>query len=328
MDRLEELRDYISMTTIPKSWNLCYKSCLDTFNKDWISNFDFKEICKFYNLPEDFIHSLLETISLLKSDINLNFICYLFYYILYISDEAHDIWSWNCKGAFAKHGNYMINAISLLAGYSIHIKNMKNRNYDDYQIDMHKQNLYRNIMNDYIAIKGLKFRLMVWLSTFIKCNIIEVGRLQYNYHSTVDIPYLCNSKHHIELHIPGGKSLDIQSVQQSLLDAPKYIYSYFGLDTSKELEFYVQSWLFSPELKYFLNEGSNILNFQKLFDTVEYTENLEDFMLFVFNISDIPKDFSVLSDKSSLQKNMKSYLLNGNTLHTGTAILKNEYINY
>ena len=51
-------------------------------------------------------------------------------------------------------------------------------------------------------------------------------------------------------------------------------------------------------------------------------------MLFVFNISDIPKDFSVLSDKSSLQKNMKSYLLNGNTLHTGTAILKNEYINY
>lgn len=322
MDNLENLQKYINIEYVPKSWSLCYQNALTYFRKDWLLGFDFKAICNFYNLPNSFTTSLLETVNLLKSDDKLNFICYLFYYILYFSNEAHDIWSWDFKNVFTTHGNYMIPAISLLAGQPIHEKNMNERNYDAYQIKKHKQNLYSNIMNDYNSINGLRFRHMVWLSIFMKCNIIEVGRLQYNYHPFADIKCLDNKKHHIELHIPSGNSLNIQDVKKSLADAPKYIYPYFELDLSKPLEFYVQSWLFSPELKYFLNDDSNILHFQKLFDIVQYHENLKDFMLFVFNTHDIPKDFSSLECKTSLQKNMKNYLLEGNKLHIGTAILK------
>lgn len=322
MENLESLQRYINIEYIPKSWSACYQNALNQFQKNWLSDFDFKSICHFYNLSNNFTDSLLETVDLLKFDDNLNFICYLLYYILYFSNESHDIWSWDFKTAFTTHGNYMIPAISLLAGEPLHIKNMNERNYDEYQIEKHKQNLYSNIMNDYNSIHGLRFRYMVWLSTFIKCNIIEIGRLQYNYHSFVDLDYLDNKKHSIELHIPGGRPLNIVEVKQSIKNAPKYIYPYFKLDYSKELEFYVISWLFSPELKYFLKEDSNILHFQKLFNIIEYHENLKDFMLFVFNTHDIPKDLSILECNTSLQSNIKSYLLDGNKLHIGTAILK------
>lgn len=322
MENLENLQRYINIEYVPKSWSTCYQDALNRFQKNWLSDFDFKAICHFYNLSNNFTNSLLEAVDLLKFDDNLNFICYLFYYILYFSNESHDIWSWDFKTVFTTHGNYMIPAISLLAGQPIHIKNMNERNYDDYQIEKHKQNLYSNIMNDYNSIHGLRFRHMVWLSTFIKCNIIEIGRLQYNYHSFVDLDYLDSKKHSIKLHIPGGRPLNIVEVKQSIKNAPKYIYPYFQLDYSKKLEFYVVSWLFSPELKYFLKEDSNILHFQKLFNIIEYHENLKDFMLFVFNTHDIPKSFSTLKCSTSLQKNMKSYLLEGNQLHIGTAILK------
>lgn len=269
MENLEILQRYINIDYIPKSWSICYQDALNNFKEDWLLNLDFKSICNFYNLSDNFMSSLLDTIDLLKADDNLNFICYLFYYILYFSNEAHDIWSWDYKNVFTTHGHHMISAISLLAGQPIHIKNMNERNYDKYQIEKHKQNLYSNITNDYNSIHGLRFRHMVWLSTFIKCNIIEIGRLQYNYHPFVDLNYLNSKKHSIELHIPGGRPLNIVEVKQSIKNAPKYIYPYFQLDYSKELEFYVSSWLFSPELKYFLKEDSNILHFQKLFNIIE-----------------------------------------------------------
>lgn len=217
----------------------------------------------------------------------------------------------------------MIPAISLLAGYSIHKKNMLERNYDDYQIDRHKQNLYNIITNDYNQVKGLRIRHMVWLSHFIKCDIIEVGRLQYNYHSIVDLDCLDTKKHHIELHIPGGRPLDMKEIENSFKNSRKYIYKYFNLAHNKELEYYVQSWLLSPELKYFLKGNSNILNFQKLFTVLKYKENLKDFVLFVFNLFDVPLDFTILETRTSLQKEMKKHLLEGKKLHIGIAILKN-----
>lgn len=324
MEKLEELQVYINMEYIPKSWTSCYQDALKTFHRDWILNFDFKSICNFYHLSDDFMQSLQEVIDLLKKDNRLNFICYLFYCILYFSNEAHDIWSWDYKNVFTNHGSHMIPAISLLAGHSIHMKNMKERNYNEYQIEKHKQNIYSNIMNDYKDIHGLRFRHMVWLSTFMKCNIIEIGRLQYNYQPNANLPFLSKNSYPIQLHIPGGKPLNIEDVKQSFKDAKKYIYLYFNLSPNKKLEYYCESWLFSPELKHFLNESSNILSFQKLFDIVEYQEDLKDFMLFVFNKHDIPKDFASLEADTSLQRNMKNYLLEGNKLHIGTAILKNE----
>lgn len=265
---------------------------------------------------------LLETIELLKNDDKLNFICYFLYYIVYFSDEASDIWSWESKNVFNTHGNNMIPAISLLAGHSIHKKNMKARNYDQYQINKHKQNLYRNIMNDFNEINGLRFRHLAWLSIFMKCDIIEIGRLQYNYHPNVALACLSDEKYHIELHIPGGTNLDIKDVKQSLNNASKYIYKYFNLEVNRKLEYYCESWLFSPELKYFLDEKSNILAFQKLFNIVEHHENLKDFMLFVFNTYTIPENFIDLETNTSLQKNMKRYLLKGKKLNIGVAILK------
>lgn len=55
MKELEQLQLYIGMNDIPKSWVTCYKNALDSFEKNWILNFDFEEICSFYQLPNHFI---------------------------------------------------------------------------------------------------------------------------------------------------------------------------------------------------------------------------------------------------------------------------------
>jgi len=51
---LEELQLYIGMNSIPKSWKICYKNARENFRKDWLADFDFKEILGFYNLQPNF----------------------------------------------------------------------------------------------------------------------------------------------------------------------------------------------------------------------------------------------------------------------------------
>lgn len=59
MEKLEELQLYIGMTTIPKSWISCYQDSLKKFKKDWILEFDFKEVCNFYGLPSNFLRTFI-----------------------------------------------------------------------------------------------------------------------------------------------------------------------------------------------------------------------------------------------------------------------------
>lgn len=55
MYKLEELQLYIGMKNIPKSWDTCFKNALSEFKKDWLSSFDTKSVCTFYNLPDNFM---------------------------------------------------------------------------------------------------------------------------------------------------------------------------------------------------------------------------------------------------------------------------------
>lgn len=71
-------------------------------------------------------------------------LCYLWHYILYIDDSGlyKDVWNWKeTKDLFKEVGNYMMPVIALLSGYEIHLKNMKNRKFDQEQIEEQIKNI-------------------------------------------------------------------------------------------------------------------------------------------------------------------------------------------
>ena len=83
---------------------------------------------------------------------------------------------------------------------------------------------------------------------------------------------------------------------------------------------YCQSWLLSPALKNILSGNSNILSFQKLFDIVETDEESMAVLDWVFPGFD--KVSGKLPENTSLQRNMKKYLLEGKKIGWTKGILR------
>lgn len=267
----------------------------------------------------------------LKRDENLNFICFIMYYILFKASlkDYNDIWSWkSTKETFKKHGSFMIPVIALLCGYEYHVKNMQERGYDEEQIVIQKLNINNTCLKDRKLhnIDGIRFTQMIWGSFFMKGNLIQIGRLQYeNDDNPVKImKYISENCKFIYIHIPKGENLNEEDVIDSFNNVDKYIRKYYKESLDKKIVYYTKSWLLSPELKEILSNSSNIIKFQNKFDIVEYEENLNDFLNFVFDdvLDDIKYD--ELPENTSLQKELKKKLLNKEKLHLGLGILKKE----
>ena len=81
-----------------------------------------------------------------------------------------------------------------------------------------------------------------------------------------------------------------------------------------------ESWLLSPTLKEVLPPSSKILGFQDYFVTKSLGIDEGEFMTWVFKRPDIPlKD---LPESTSLQRNLKSYLLSGGKVTAAEGTLK------
>ena len=81
-----------------------------------------------------------------------------------------------------------------------------------------------------------------------------------------------------------------------------------------------QSWLLSPALKSILSDSSHILAFQELFDVIETDYESMAVLDWVFSGFDTVSD--ELPEKTSLQKNMKKYLLTGGKIGWSKGILR------
>ncbi len=333
MYNLEELVNYISLESVPSSWINCYEDIKRQYNSNWLGRYDFELILSYYGFDNEFRIRFEDEIKILKQDNKLNIICFIMYYILFIADEKtyYNIWSWKSTiNVFKNNGSYMIPVVALLCGHSFHIENMKRRNFDDEQIELQKYNVRLTCTNDNIKYKidGIRFSQMIWGSFFMKGNLIQVGRLQYEVgvknFSKLD-RYFKEKHQYIFIHIPRGENLSEEDVDKSFNLAGKLIKKYYPELGNQKLAYYTQSWLLSPELKEILPSDSNIMKFQNKFNVIEYEENTKDFIDFAFEDVLGEIKYSDLPEKTFLQKELKKRLLNGDKLHLGIGFIKEDF---
>lgn len=313
---IESLAKYVDIADVPDDWIKYYDSALKAFNTDWL-NIDLQKLFDFYDFEETFRERVTLEIKNLKQDINLNFLVYLWYFIMFKTEDDYKIWRWkNDFSYFKSHGSFMMPVIAFLMYYPEHEKVMNKLEFDEMQILAHKKEIKLTCINDNLrlGIDGVRFSQMVWASRFMKGHIIKVGVLQYELKKGI-----LDGEDAIFIHIPRNTDLAQNKVLKSLTDAQKLVKKYLKADN---LPYVTESWLLSPELKSILDNNSNIIKFQKNFKVLKEEENVKDFLNFVFNKPFFKGEYNDLPESTKLQKGLKKKLINGEKLYICLGILK------
>ena len=239
------------------------------------------------------------------------------YKVLYYNDFSNIKELWNISDInklFTDNLSPFITNIMVLLGYKFHLSNIKKYNLDDIQIDIHKKRIKECFENDLVnrGYKGIRISQMLWAIYFIRVRIIEVGRLQYEYFVTDD------NKQVIKIHIPRGHKLDISSVRKSIDDSKIEIEKTFKVSNYKYI---CNSWLLSNQIHELVNKDTNIYKFQELFNVEDGENCIKDILNFVFEIDNCD-DYSLLPEKTTLQKIVKNELLKGKEFYLGMGTLK------
>ncbi|MFR5756857.1 MAG: hypothetical protein ACLUD7_05425 [Lachnospiraceae bacterium] len=242
------------------------------------------------------------------------------FYKLYDKNKEGLSKLWKMKKVSELFGdcNLFITSVMILLGYDIHRKNMSKYNLSDEQKSIHIKRV-KNALLDDIYIRGyesVRISQMLWASYFINLRIIEVGGFQYELAS--ENPITKEKEECIKMHVPKGASLKEEDVRSSIRKSTYEIERYFNV---KDINYYIESWLLSPEVLALLDDNSNILKFSKLFSIKSMGECTRDILDFVFNDVYI-KDYNLLVCKTSLQVKLKSLLINKKEIHIGIGKLK------
>lgn len=236
---------------------------------------------------------------------------------LYYNDFSDIRELWNIKNInelFTSNVNPFITNVMILLGYEFHLYNIKKYNLDEQQIIIHKKRVKECFENDLVnrGYNGVRISQMLWAIYFIRVRIIEVGRLQYQYSVTDD------NKQVIKIHIPRGNKLDISSVRKSIDDSKQEIEKIFKVSNC---EYICNSWLLSNQIHELVNKDTNIYKFQELFNVEDGESCIDDILNFVFETEKCD-EYSLLSEKTSLQKIVKGELLKGIDFYLGLGVLK------
>ncbi len=236
-----------------------------------------------------------------------------FHKILFVdkSNKIRDFWKLRrIEELFETEVNPFITNILLLSGYKYHEGNMIRNNFDEEQININKIRVRETLLNDVVERKydGIRISQMLWGAYFINCIIIEIGRLQYE-HFSDEI---------IKIHIPKGEKLNIDAVKESIEYSYEYIIKYFDITN---FNYYCYSWLLSKQIHELVDRNSNIYKFYELFEVTEGEDCLEDVLKFVFGENCII-DYAKLSESTSLQREIKKYLMSCGKIRIGKGRLK------
>lgn len=115
----------------------------------------------------------------------------------------------------------------------------------------------------------------------------------------------------ISIHIPTDVTFSPKNVDEAIEKAKIFIKKFFPEYENKA--FICSSWLLAPELKKFLKENSNILEFQKRFNILETKESSE-FLEYLYKVDPTTTDFEKLPENTTLQRQVKEYLLDNGTI--------------
>ena len=324
---LEVLAQYISIH-LPEAWKNCGDQAMEQYRSNWLDRLDFESILDYYNFSEEYYKPRLrQELALLRRDETLNRICWLMHYILFYGEKPDFLNTWGWKGApkaFADHGSTVTCVVALLAGQPIHVKNMAQRGYDAEQIEIHKKGV-RGVwtgQHNTFGMDGISFGYMVWGAYFMRCHLVRLGRLQYEFglkHFEAYDERFGGDPCYIYIHIPRAENgLQADEVDASVCMAVERLEQYFPQISGKRLVFCTHTWLLSPELREILKPTSNIIRFQDRFTVTELFEEINPFLNFGFRVTAGPDlDYHTLPEDTHLQRELKQRLLRGEKLHAG-----------
>lgn len=277
-------------------------------------------VLKMRNIKKDVLKLYIEVVyDINNNEVLKNKVEELFYK-LYDKNKEGLSKLWKMKKVSELFGdcNLFITSVMILLGYDIHRKNMSKYNLSDEQKSIHIKRVKNTLLDD-IYIRGyesVRISQMLWASYFINLRIIEVGGFQYEL--VLENPITKEKEECIKMHVPKGASLKEEDVRSSIRKSTYEIERYFNV---KDINYYIESWLLSPEVLALLDDNSNILKFSKLFSIKSMGECTRDILDFVFNDVYI-KDYNLLVCKTSLQVKLKSLLINKKEIHIGIGKLK------
>lgn len=149
-----------------------------------------------------------------------------------------------------------------------------------------------------------------WTTRQTGCVLFRIGTLEYELLEEEGLRV-------ISLHIPSDADLSPIALRDSLTRARDILEKTFPRWAG--LPWFCHSWLLSPDLKELLPEHSKILFFQSLFD-LEPDGDEGEFKLWVYGREDIPNED--LPESTTLQRNLKKFLLAGSRFRSGKGTLK------
>ena len=227
------------------------------------------------------------------------------------SDEYKKLWKIKkISEIFGQEYPKFITNVLLLLGYKFHIENIEKMKLNEEQLKIQKQRVKECFENDIINKNYEEIRIsqMLWGTYFINCRIIEVGRLQFE----------PTDNNIIKIHIPSGEKLEIEKVVKSVEDSRILLKKYYNIENPKYI---CESWLLSEEIVQLLDENSNIIKFQELFDIKQDKNGIDDILNFVFSLRECD-NYTKLQEDTTLQKRIKKFLINGGTIYNGYGVLK------
>ena len=227
------------------------------------------------------------------------------------SDEYKKLWKIKkISEIFGQEYPKFITNVLLLLGYKFHIENIEKMKLNEEQLKIQKQRVKECFENDIINKNYEEIRIsqMLWGTYFINCRIIEVGRLQFE----------PTDNNIIKIHIPSGEKLEIEKVVKSVENSRILLKKYYNIENP---QYICESWLLSEEIVQLLDENSNIIKFQELFDIKQDKNGIDDILNFVFSLRECD-NYTKLQEDTTLQKRIKEFLINGGTIYNGYGVLK------
>lgn len=149
-----------------------------------------------------------------------------------------------------------------------------------------------------------------WTARQLAGVLFRIGELEYEMRTE-------GERRVIDLHIPSDAILTEEKIAESIGMANTFFAEKFPAYQSADME--CHSWLLSPTLKEVLSPDSHILEFQKLFQIQTTGQKDMEYMVWVYKRPDWKLE--ELPEDTSLQRNLKKYLLAGGAVEDARGTL-------
>ncbi|MEG0229775.1 MAG: acyltransferase domain-containing protein [Oscillospiraceae bacterium] len=156
-----------------------------------------------------------------------------------------------------------------------------------------------------------------WTSRQIAMTLFRLGELEYEM-------YNYEGENAISIHIPSNCILKQEKLRESYFLAKDFFAKFYPDFANARM--FCHSWLLSPNLKELLNAQSNIVKFSNNFDIIKTDNDSTDFLAWVFKTENIDiknkEQIKQLPQTTTLQKNIKEFILDDKIFYNGLGFLK------